>query len=323
MTGWILTVATVTIGYLGPAITSTLGSIFRLIRGESGAREFFVSPGGDVAPLWERLIGSASAGLIILLLPIGLFVVWRRYRRSPAVVALALVACAYPLTLVARLTSVGAEVAGRTPEFVFLGIGLVIALALVRISFRGRRGVLQAGAVTALIGVLVVGGVIVGIPRWARLPGPYLVSADARSIEVEGISSAEWARDYLGPGNIVVADRVNRLLMADYGQQQIVSTYETRLPVRRLYLSTTIGTPQREIVREAGIRYLVVDRRLSTAPPVVGNYFDRGESRLTGGADRTLNPAVLAKWDQAPDVSRLFDSGNIQLYDVSALAEPT
>jgi hypothetical protein len=319
---WVAFVASVTIGYLGPAITSTFTAVLKLVGGESGARDLFVSPSGDVAPLWERLIGSASAGLILILLPLGLFVVWRRYRSNAAVVALAVAAAVYPLTLVARLTTVGAEVAGRTPEFLFMGIGLVVALALVRLSFAGRFGRLQIAGVLGVMAVLVVGGVIVGLPSWARLPGPYLVSADGRSVETEGISAAEWTRDYLGHGNVIVADRVNRLLMADYGQQKIVSTYETKIPVRRLYLAAGVGKQQREIVTEGNIRYLVVDRRLSTAPPVVGNYFDRGEGRLTGGSDTPLDPAILAKWDQQPDVSRLFDSGNIQVYDVSALAQP-
>ncbi len=317
--GWVLFVATATIGYLGPAVTSTLTEVLRLIAGHVDPRQLFVSPGGDVAPLWERLAGMASAGIILLLLPLGLFVVWVRYRSNPAVVALAVASLAYPFTLFARFTAVGAEVAGRTPEFLFIGIGLVIAVAIVRLSFAGRRGLIQTGAVTAIIGVLLVGGVIVGQPSWARLPGPYLVSADGRSVESEGIAAATWTGAYLGPGNIVVADRVNRILMATYGRQDLITTYATRVPVRRLYLATSIGPTQRDIVNQSDIRYLVVDRRLTTGPPVVGHYFDRGEDRITGGSGQVLDPQILAKFDQQPDVSRIFDSGNIQLYDVSAL----
>lgn len=318
--GWVALVASVTVGYLAPAVSSTLAELLRLMAGDIDPRELFVSPSGEVAPLWERVAGSASAFLLLVLSLLGLFVVWRRYRTNAAVVTLGLVAAIYPLTLAARLTSVGAEVSGRTPEFLFVGIGLVVALALVRLSFAGRRGTLQAAAALSVVGILVVGGVIVGLPRWARLPGPYLVSADGRSIEIEGITAAEWAREYLGEGNVIVADRVNRLIMANWGQQQIVSTYETRLPIRRLYLASEIGPGQHDIVRAAGIEYLVVDRRLSSAPPTVGHYFDRGERRLIDN-DQPLDPQILAKWDRDPDVSRIYDSGNIQLYDVTALAD--
>jgi hypothetical protein len=320
--GWTSLVATATIGYLGPALTATLTELIRLIGGELDPRELFVSRGGDVAPLWERLAGSGSAFIIFVLLLLGLVVVWRRYRSNTQMVALAVAASLYPVTLVARLTSVGAEVAGRTPEFLYLGLGLVSAVALVRLSYIGRRGRIELGVVTAALAVLVVGGVIVGLPSWARLPGPYLVSADGRSVEAEGIAAAEWARDTLGPGRMVVADRVNTILMATYGQQELVTTYDTRLPLRRLYLAPAIGPTQREIVRLGHIEYLVIDRRLSSAPPVVGHYFDRGEQVMIGAPDKPLDPEILGKFDHEPDVSRVYDSGDIQLYDVSGLAQP-
>jgi hypothetical protein len=316
---WTLLVATATIGYLGPAISSTITEMVRLIAGELDPRELFVSRGGDVAPLWERITGSASAAVVLLLLPLGLVIAWTRHRHRAVVMTLALVACAYPVTLVARLTRVGAEVATRTPEFLFLGIGLVIALGLARITYDGRRGAIQVTVAAVMIAVLAVGGVLVGVAPWARLPGPYLVSADARSIEPEGIAAALWARSTLGPGNRMVADRVNRILMSAYGQQTLITTYETSLPVRRLYLSPEIGPIHREIVAAGEIRYLVADRRLTTALPVVGHYFDRGEE-ASGRRQTPLDPVLLDKFDLLP-VHRVFDSGNIRIYDISALGE--
>jgi hypothetical protein len=317
--GWTLLVATATIDYLAPALGNTAGELLRLVLGQLDPRQLFVSRSGDVAPAWEQFVGAASVALTLFLLLIGLIIVWRRYRANPAMVALALAATLFPVTLAAHLTPAGAEVAARTPEFLYLGIGVMVALALAGLSFRGRLGSFQAGGVMLAIGVLVVGGVIVGLPGWARLPGPYLVSADGRSVESEGIAAAEWARQVLGPHNVIVADRVNSILMSTYGQQELVTTYETRLPVRQLYLSRTIGTAQRQIVHDGHISYLVIDRRLSTALPVVGHYFDRGERHILGQGSGPLDPRILAKWDSQPDVSRIFDSGNIQLYDVSAL----
>jgi hypothetical protein len=317
---WTVTVATATIGYLGPAITATFSEMLRLIGGELDARELFVSRGGDVAALWERLTGSASAAIILVLLPPGLFVVWKQFRSSALVLALALAACLYPATLVARLTRVGAEVATRTPEFLFLGIGLVVALTLSRFSDEGRFRRAQTTAIAVVVAVLVVGGVNVGVAPWARLPGPYLVSADTRSVEPEGLAAADWAREVLGPGNAMVADRVNRIMMSAYGLQTMIITYETRLPVRRLYLTAEIGPIHRDIVRDGDIRYLVADRRLTTGLPVVGHYFDRGEEAFVGRRQTPLDPLLLSKFDRLPEVHRVFDSGNIQIYDVRALA---
>ena len=316
---WVLIVATVTIDYLGSALTSTLGELLRLIAGDIDARSLFTAPTGAVAPLWERLVGSGSALLVVLMLPLGLFVVWTRYRANPLVMALAVATLAYPLTLAAHLTPFAAQVASRVPEFLYIAIGLVIALAVARLTFRGRWAPVQlVGTITA-IAVLVIGGVIVGLPEWGRLPGPYLVSADGRSIESEGIADAEWARDVLGPNNVMVGDRVNSLLMSTYGGQEMITTYETRLPVRHLFLGLNEENVQRKIVAQGDIKYMVIDRRLSTAPPTVGYYFDRGESRLLRGGDSgPLDPAILAQWDNKSDVSRVFDSGDIQLYDMSA-----
>ncbi len=317
--GWTLWVATVTIDYLGSALTSSLSELVRLIAGDLNARSLFTTPTGDVAPLWEQLVGSGSALLVLLLLPLGLFVVWTRYRTSPAVMALGIATLAYPLTLAAHLTPLGAQVASRTPEFLYVAIGLVVALALVRLSFRGSLGVVQAAGAAALFGILLLGGVIVGQPGWARLPGPYLVSADGRSVESEGIAAATWSREVLGPNNVMVADRVNGFLMGTFGGQDMITTYESRLPVRHLFLGYEVPA-QRAIVAEGNIRYLVIDRRLSTGMPTIGYYFDRGEKRMVGNHAYPLDPQILGQWDAQSDVSRIFDSGDIQLYDVSALA---
>lgn len=318
--GWTLLVASATIDYLAPVLSATLAETLRLLTGELDPRELFVSRGGAIAPLWERLVGSASAAVVLLLLPLGLLIAWARHRTNPLVVALALVACAYPLTLLARFTSVGAEAASRTPEFLFIGIGLVIALGLARFSYRGRLGATQLATAGVLVALLAVGGVLTGMPPWARLPGPYLVSADSRSIEPEGLAAAGWAQAVLGPDNHFVADRVNRILLSTYGDQQLITTYETGLAFRRLYLTRQIEAVHREIVRDGQIQYLVADRRLTTALPVVGHYFDRGEESVVGRRITPLDPELLDKFDRLPEVSRVFDSGNIQIYDISGLA---
>lgn len=317
---WVLLVASITIGYLGPELTSTVSDLIRLISGQLDARTLFTTPTGQVAPLWERLVGSGSAFLVLVMLPLGLFVVWTRYRANPAIVALAAATLVYPLTLAAHLTPLAAQVASRAPEFLYIAIGLVIALAVVRLSFKGRRGMLQKAGVAVVVGVLLLGGVIVSLPAWGRLAGPYLVEADGRSVETEGIAAAEWSREVLGPNNLMVADRVNSLLMATYGDQNMVTTNGTRLPVRQLYLGSAERV-ERLIVAQGNIHYLVVDRRLSTGLPTVGYYFDKGETRILGNETTPLDPQILAQWDSKGEVSRVFDSGDIQLYDVSAFGQ--
>ncbi len=315
--GWTLLVATATIGYLAPAITDTVFELLSLASGDLDARELFVSRGGDVSPFWERAVGTASVAVILLGLPFGLLAIWRRFRHSPLAITLALVACVYPLSLLARFTLVGAEVATRLPEFLFVGISFVLAVALARL--RWHHSLVRTPALVAGISLILVGGVVVGIPRFARLPGPYLVSADARSVEAEGIGAAQWSGRALGPGNRFVADRVNRVLLATYGRQELVISYVERVPIAFLFLAAEIGPREREIARAARVRYLLIDRRLATDLPVVGHYFDRGEERDLGVRTVPISPTVLAKFDALPGVSRLFDGGNIQVYDIGAI----
>jgi len=255
--------------------------------------------------------------VILLGLAVGLMAIWRNFRHDPLAIALALVACVYPFSLLARLTLVGAQVATRLPEFLFLGISFVLAVALARL--RSGKGFFRTPALAAGMALLLVGGVVVGIPRFARLPGPYLVSADARSVDAEGIGVAQWSRESLGPGNRFVADRVNRVLLASIGRQELVISYVERVPIARLFLSAEVGPRERDIARAARVRYLLIDERLATGLPVVGHYFDRGEERDIGVRTVPISPSVLRKFDGLPGVSRLFDGGNIQVYDIAAL----
>jgi hypothetical protein len=52
----------------------------------------------------------------------------------------------------------------------------------------------------------------------------------------------------------------------------------------------------------------------------VGHYFDRGEESLVGLRVSPLDPELLDKFDHMPGVSRVFDSGNIRIYNISGIA---
>ncbi len=319
---WTGAVATATIAYLGGVLVASLGQLVELIAGNLAARELFVSRAGDASPVWERLLGSASAGVVLLLLPLGLLVVRYRYRAVPIVVCFALLAITFPVTLLARFSPLGAEVASRTPEYLFLGIAPVIGLSLARFAYKGRLGVPQMVGAGAVMIVLTVGGVLVGMPDWSRLPGPYLVSADGRSVDAQGVSAARWTLDNLGPDNTFAADRVNRLLLSAYGQQQVATTYVTGIPIRKLFLDPDLGKVQQQIAQKAGIQYVLTDQRLTTGLPVVGHYFDRGEEVVVGIHDNPLNPGLLAKFDGQPQISRIFDGGDIRIYDLTNFRPP-
>ena len=151
------------------------------------------------------------------------------------------------------------------------------------------------------------------------MPGPYLPAADTRSIESQGLAAAEWTRALLGPDNRLIADRTNRLLMGAYGEQRPVTGYADKVQISQVFFAPQLGPAEWQILRTGRVRYLVVDRRLSAGLPAAGVYIERGETP-NDIHTTPIDPAALAKFDQLPGVSRLFDSGDILIYDVGVLA---
>jgi hypothetical protein len=316
---WIAYVASITITYLERPIDSAGQDLIRLLLGESVSRELFRTAAGELAPAWERLNGFASVGLILIGLPFGLLQIWRSQRTQVLALTLALGALAYPASLAARLTNNGAEVANRASAFLFVAIAFVLAAGV--ISLLEKRWSDRWAAVFGVWATVVFsGGVIVGWPLWARIPGPYMAIADTRSIEGQGLAAADWVRAYFETDSRIIADRINRLLMGSYGEQRPVTHFSDRLQTAQVVLSPTFGPEERQIVRWGKVRYIVVDQRLSRALPSVGsgNYFERGEPGA-GQHTTPIDPAALAKFDNLPLVSRVFDSGDIIIYDGGAL----
>lgn len=316
--GWLVVVASPVIGYLSGPLLDAIGALLRFISGEEAGRQYFRAFNGQVSPLWERVVGFAAVGILLSGLPFGLLHVWRRYARRPLVAAFAAVALAYPLTLALRLTQLGSDVSNRTSDFVFIALAPVLAIGVAALPPRGaaRR---WAAALAGIVAVVFVGGVIVGWPRLARLPGPYLVAADTRSVEAQGIAAAEWMRAILGPGNRIGADRINGVLMGSYGGQRLVTIGYDHVNVAIVVFAPDFGTAEQTILRQGKIQYVVVDRRLATALPLFGVYFEPGEP---GGGRYTAPPdtAALAKLDVVGNVSRVFDSGDIIIYDVRGVS---
>ncbi len=316
---WLVYAATLTAKYLFPQLGGSLTQLIQLIAGEAVGRELFRSPAGQVSPLWERLIGYTAVALILAGLPFGLRRLWQRQRDNPLALTLAAGALAYPASLAMRLTERGAEAANRGAAFLFVAIGFVLASWLVEQPFALRLGQKWLAVACAWAAIIFLGGVTVGWPPpWARMPGPYLPAADTRSIESQGLAAAEWTRALLGPDNRLIADRTNRLLMGAYGEQRPVTGYADKVQISQVFFAPQLGPDERKILQAGLVRYVVVDRRLSTGLPAAGVYFERGE--VPNDIHTTpIDPAALAKFDTQPGVSRLFDSGDIVIYDVAGL----
>lgn len=288
--------------------------------GSSSDKQLFTSGTGRSDPLLERVVGFATVIVILGLLSLGLLRIWKGGRQRPLVLVLALAAAVYPATLLLRLTAAGTETSSRLSAFVFLGIGLVIAIvvdAWLR-RRRGRRG-LGGPAFALCAALLIAGGVVIGVAPGSRLPGPYLVGADARSVEPQGVQAARWTRRVLGPDRRMAADLTNSLLLAAYGGQETVRGEIDGVPVPTLFFSTLFGQTERTIIQGEKLDYLVVDSRLTEALPRSGRYFEGAEPEREPDAG-PLPKSGVEKFDGVEGISRIYDAGDLRIYDVRPVA---
>ncbi|MGH2386661.1 MAG: hypothetical protein ACRDIE_00545, partial [Chloroflexota bacterium] len=256
---WNLLVARVTIEYLAPPLSSAFAQFWDLLTAQTASKTPFSGAAGQVQ-LWDLLSGYLSVILILVVLPIGLVHLWARYRRNALALTLAVVAGAYPISLGLRLTPAGTETSNRSSEFIFVGVAFVLAVALVnwwlpwRNEFLGqwnRRAVFAAGTT-----ILFVGGICIGTAPSARLPGPYLVGADQRSVDSAGVDAAHWALQHLGPDNRIVADRMNQQLMGAYGEQNPVKTSPADADISDLFFFPSFSPTDRYIIHTSKIAYV-------------------------------------------------------------------
>ena len=170
-----------------------------------------------------------------------------------------------------------------------------------------------------VLGTVVLGGIVIGSGS-QPIRGPFQVINDAASIEPMGIEAARWTKDWLGSGNNFAANRVNQLLLATYGDQNVVTNMATTrsnaVDVSYAFLDDKIDDNATAAIKRGRIEYLEVDLRDATDLPVLGAYFLLGEP---GGGKRPPPVSTLLKYDNAPEVTRIFDNGHIVIYNVGSI----
>lgn len=317
---WMVYIGSFVITYLSVPLAAGFSEFFRLVTGSGESRQLFHA-GGYVTPPWEQYVGYASVLLTLIVLPFGLLVLGRRDRSSPLAVAFALAALAYPATLGLRFTTVGAEVSSRTLAFLFIAIAPVLAVGVAAVWRTQRAPWPQIVLFALWSGTIFMGGVITGRgPSVAALPGRYVVAADQRSIDPQGIAAAHWALVNLGPDNRIVADRSNSVLMLTFGAQYTLTQLADHVPSGVILLSPRIDTDVLQALEVGHVAYLVIDRRMSTGLPLYGVYVETGEP---GSLDRTapVDISVLEKFENYPGVRQVYDSGDIVIYDVREVSD--
>jgi hypothetical protein len=338
--GWFFAVASITFPYLHDVLQPAITGVVQVVTGDESARSAFseAPTAATASPLWLKTTAFASVLLIVACLPFGAVLAWRR-RLNPAALLLGTIAVLYLPIQALRLTGAGVETANRSSEFIFLGVGFLVALLLVHLqeqralprlelgrfkpSLRlplGSRSARVALPVASLLAVAILftGGVTVFWPPYARLPGSYLVGGDVRSVTQKGIDAVDWMNAYLGPKNRVLTDRTTGQLAGAFGYQHNVEGYVDQYSVAHVFVTPSLTPVDRRILRRKKIEYLIVDTRLAQALPARGWYFASAE-RNEDAYEDPIPLRYLTKFAAMPGVSVIYDDGSIQIYDVRGL----
>lgn len=331
--GWLQIIGNPVTEYLAPNLQGAVADFIHLVTTWSPARKPFVSTDGSVSPLWQRMTMLCAMLLICLGLAMGFFralhlagvTIERRTGRIPVavrwtndwLVLLILLASAFPITVVFRLIPSAWEIGNRLGPHVYLGVAPVVAIAIVGVWQRHSTNPWRAVAVGAALTIMLAGGIFTAWGGPIELPRRYKVIADQLSIEPMGIEAAKWTKDWLGTDRRFASDRINRLLLSTYGQQEVVTLLHDQVDTSWLLFSDRLGPDELNALKQASVEYLFIDMRMTQALPRLGVYFESGEDpRLHDTPPESRN---LLKFNKVPQVSRPFDNGYIVLYDVAPL----
>jgi hypothetical protein len=133
-------------------------------------------------------------------------------------------------------------------------------------------------------------------------------------VDAVSINTAEWVSQYLGPNQRLAADRINGLLLVAYSRAYQVTGSWSSINVPGIFLSVPFTDVEYRTLCEGKIKYLVVDYRFTTHLPMLGFYYESGESRQY--YRDPLDNAVFEKFKVRNEFSPIYDDGTIMIYQV-------
>ena len=308
--GWLLLVASSTVGYLSPVFFNAFNSIFNTVSGESAPRTLFHSSNAVVGatPLIPRLISLASVVLLLVGFLGGIGAVWRRRHDRPFVVLFAIASAAFFGALALRFAPAAWETGNRAGEFLFLGLAFVAAHGALRFVRPGRRLRERQLAVVAVIPMVIIGGAIAGWPWDAQLTRPLRISTSGASIESEPVGLARWLSRDLPEAKLAASEADARMIL-DPGN--VKAKTGDALDIKTILSENRLEGWELPLLRNQHVGYVVADRRALGTDILRGYYFSG--PGVEEGSKVPL--AALHKFARVP-LARIYDSGSIVVYDL-------
>ena len=239
----------------------------------------------------------------------------------------------YVLMLPLRFTEAGQEAANRSGEFLYVGIGIVLATMLVggtQTASRGRTRATKrlrhawwrsnAAATTTAFAVCVVmftGGVAVSWNFAARLYPPPSVSAVPKVTTPDDIVAARWFLREYGPNHRIATDITTGLAFVTDGDQDVLSGASDGAHVWRIFFPSEMTRGVYNELANSKVQFVVIQKQLTEGvpPSAVVPVYDAGEPARN--EVRPINVASEQKFASAVGVSRVYGSGTITIYRVN------
>jgi hypothetical protein len=310
---WLFLRATTASSYLASGIDARLTTFVNAITNEgSGSRKLFAQ---STLPTSERLLGYVATLAVLALCVLGVYALFglRHQRRfGPLTYGFVVFGPLLWILTTPLIPTAGSELAYRMWPFLFLGVSMFGALALRWVEQRIKPGgaVLGHGVMIGVVTLVIAGGIVIGDNEAGRFPRAPATAAGPETVTGDSIAAAQWFERRAGRYNRIVADNGSQLVFATSGFQEAVG-YGNWLP---FVAPTTPKIAQR--LRDLGVEYVVIDRRVTMLPPRYGYYFGQEELYAAGLAfsGRVFPRRLIDRFDDVPALDRIYDNGNIVIY---------
>ncbi len=275
------------------------------------------------------MMTRAYPGLVFVLVVVGVLVIRRsgsfrghhRHRHGAALLALGLLGPLAWTVTAPMIASPTADLALRAWPFLFLGVAVYVAAGLDWTSRRFPRRLVRRFAPrrrpglfwsAPILFLLLAGGIAIGDNQGGRFPANTPArAAGPETATKDMVAAAGWLRNR-GTGQRLVGDQQSQVIFSVYGDQQSPG-FGSWIPFRD---ETEKGL--NFYIDNQKVRFLVVDRRISTLKPRYLGYFGKAELTGWGNVDYgqpTFPAALLDKFNQATRLGLIYDNGNMQIYD--------
>lgn len=311
-TSWLFFVASATVGYLTPVIATAVSAVASTVAHEQSARSIFTSKAGLAAPVWNRVVGLDSAVLILLAQPLGLPLVWRRYRNHPVALVFVAASIAYLASLGLRLVAAAWETGARASEFLFIGGSFVVGMAILHYVDHASVPRMMKPVAWLAGAVVFVGGVLTGTASGVRTAQPYEVAVKGTTIDSPAVTAAQWLGATLHPLGPIAAEQGDARLVLVYADLTVVAGAHP--DIQDTLQAPVLHSWQLRLLRRWRVRYIMIDARRASADVSNASFFPSGSV----ASEQRFPMTAVRKFERA-GATRVFDNGDVIIDDLSTV----